>query len=83
MADGNTSVRDRVLNLLVDICDNEVLEHLDDDLFELGLLDSMGAIELLVDIEDVFGVSIAPTAVPRDEMNTPNKIVAQVAARVK
>lgn len=83
MADGNTSVRDRVLDLLVDICDDEVFEHLDDDLFELGLLDSMGAIELLVDIEDVFGVSIAPTAVPRDEMNTPNKIVAQVAARVK
>ena len=42
----------------------------------------MGAIELLVSIEDVFGVSIAPTAVPRDEMNTTNKIVAQVLKRL-
>ena len=31
----------------------------DEDLFELGFLDSMAAVELLVDIEDEFGVSIA------------------------
>ena len=49
---------------------------------ELGLLDSMAAIEQLVGIEDEFGVSIAPTEVPRDEMNTANKIADQVSRRV-
>ena len=83
MADDDVTVQERVLDLLVDVCgDDAVRDHLDDDLFELGLLDSMGAIELLVGIEDELGVSIAPTAVPREQMNTPNKIVAQVEKRV-
>ena len=83
MADDDVTVRERVLDLLVDVCgDDAVRDHLDDDLFELGLLDSMGAIELLVGIEDELGVSIAPTEVPREQMNTPNKIVAQVEKRV-
>lgn len=83
MADGDVTVRERVLDLLVDVCgDDAVRDHLDNDLFELGLLDSMGAIELLVGIEDELGVSIAPTEVPREQMNTPNKIVAQVEKRV-
>lgn len=83
MADGDATVRERVLDLLVDVCGDEaVRDHLDDDLFELGLLDSMGAIELFVGIEDELGVSIAPTAVPREQMNTPNKIVEQVEKRV-
>ena len=83
MADGDATIRKRVLDLLVDVCgDDAVRDHLDDDLFELGLLDSMGAIELLVGIEDELGVSIAPTAVPREQMNTPNRIVEQVEKRV-
>ena len=49
-------------------------EQRDVDLFEEGLLDSMAAVELLVDIEEEFGVSIAPTGVPREEMNTVNLI---------
>lgn len=73
----------KMLDLLEDVCgDPAVRDHLDDDLFELGLLDSMAAIELLVSIEDEFGVSIAPTEVERSEMNTANKIVAQVLARL-
>ena len=42
----------------------------------------MAAIELLVGLEDEFGVSIAPTEVPREEMNTPNKILEQVRRRL-
>ncbi|MBS5450867.1 MAG: D-alanine--poly(phosphoribitol) ligase subunit DltC [Coriobacteriia bacterium] len=73
----------RVLDLLEDICDDdEVRDHLDEDLFELGFLDSMGAIELLVRIEDEFGVSIAPTEVERSEMNTVNLIVYQIEQRL-
>lgn len=73
----------RLVDTIADICGDDVVrERRDMDLFEEGLLDSMGAIELLVSIEDDFGVSIAPTAVPRDEMNTTNKIVAQVLKRL-
>ena len=42
----------------------------------------MAAIELLVAIEEDFGVQIAPTAVDRDEMNTVNKIIHQIEVRL-
>ena len=44
--------------------------------------DSMGAIELLVGIETEFGVSIAPTEVEREEMNSVNKIIHQIEVRL-
>ena len=78
-----TEARAKVLDLLEDVSgDPSVRDLLDDDLFELGFLDSMAAIELLVGLEDELGVSIAPTAVERSEMNTANKIVAQVVKRL-
>ena len=42
----------------------------------------MAAIELLVAIKDEFGVSIAPTELERDQMNTVNKICARVIERL-
>lgn len=42
----------------------------------------MAAVELLVDIEDEFDVSIAPTEVEREEMNTVNLIIEQVEKRL-
>ena len=76
-------VASRLVDTIADICGDDIVrERRDMDLFAEGLLDSMGAIELLVAIEDDFGVSIAPTAVPRDEMNTTDKIVAQVLKRL-
>ena len=57
-------VEEKMLDMLEEVCgDEEVRDHRDEDLFELGFLDSMAAVELLVDIEDEFGVSIAPTEV--------------------
>ena len=56
-------------------------EDLDLDLFEAGLLDSLGFTELLVDIEDTFGIVISPSEVEREEMATANKILALLAER--
>ena len=79
----NEDVEARLVDTIADICGDDIVrERRDVDLFEEGLLDSMAAIELLVAIESDFGVSIAPTAVPRSEMNTVNKIVAQVLKRL-
>lgn len=77
------STEEKVLDMLEDICDDDaVREERDIDLFDVGLLDSMAAIELLVAIEEEFGVQIAPTAVDRDEMNTVNKIIHQIEVRL-
>ena len=73
----------KVLDMLEDICaDDAVREERDVDLFDAGLLDSLAAIEVLVGIEENYGVEIAPTAVERKEMNTVNKIIDQIAARL-
>ena len=76
-------VKVQILDLLEEICEEEaVREERDIDLFEAGLLDSMAAIEVLVAIEENFGVEIAPTEVEREEMNTVNKIIHQVEIRL-
>ena len=72
----HAELEEKMLDILEEVCgDDEVRARRDEDLFALGLLDSMGAIELLVDIEDVFGVCIAPTEVERDEMNAVDTVV--------
>ena len=73
----------QILDLLEEIVgDEEVREVRDEDLFEIGMLDSMAAIEVLVTIEEQFGVSIAPTEVEREEMNTVNLIIDRVMERL-
>ncbi|NPD30739.1 D-alanine--poly(phosphoribitol) ligase subunit DltC [Eggerthellaceae bacterium zg-1084] len=76
-------VEEQLLDLLEQICESDAVRfRRDEDLFALGLLDSMAAVELLVSIEDDFGVSIAPTEVAREEMNTVNLIIEQVVKRL-
>lgn len=83
MTMNHEEVSAKILDLIEDITDDpEVRRHLDEDLFDLGFLDSMAAIELLVGLEEELGVEIAPTEVQRNEMNTVNKIIAQVEKRL-
>ena len=76
-------MEEKLIDLIAEICDtDDVRERLDIDLFEAGLLDSLGAIDLLVEIEEEFGVIIAPTELERSEMNTVNKIIERVKERL-
>ena len=76
-------IDERIVELIVEISGEEdVADERDLDLFEEQVLDSMAAIELLVALKDEFGVTIAPTELERDEMNTVNKIIARVAERL-
>ena len=46
-------MREEVLDLLAEICEDDVVkEDLETELFESGLLDSLGFAEFLVDLED-------------------------------
>ena len=74
---------ERLIALIEDICGDPIVrDERDMDLFDEGLFDSMAAIELLVAIEEEFGVLIAPTEVEREDMNTVNLIIARVAERL-
>lgn len=73
----------QIIDLVVEVSgDDEAADDLDMDLFDEDILDSMAAIELLVALKDSFGVSIAPTELEREEMNTVNKIIARVRERM-
>lgn len=77
------NVAQKIIDLVVEISgEEEVAEDLDLDLFEEDFFDSMAAIELLAALEEEFGVSIAPTELDREEMNTVNKIIARVSERL-
>lgn len=84
MAMTHNQLVEKIKDMIVDVAgDDDATTDMDGDLFEEGYLDSMGAIELLVTIQDELGVSIAPTEVQRSEMNTPNLIIKQVEKRLK
>ena len=75
-------MQEKLLDILERIGEDEVVrEDLDLDLFEAGLLDSLGFTELLVDIEDTFGIIISPSEIEREDMATANKILALLADR--
>lgn len=77
-------MEDKILNLLVELCeDEEVRTNLDMDLFESDLLDSLDFAELLLSIEEIFGIIIAPSEVDREDINTSNKIIRLVKERIK
>lgn len=81
MASGN--IEERIIELLIDITgEEEIGDYRDDDLFEEDVLDSLGAIELLVRLKEEFGIAIAPTELEREEMNSVNKIIERVQERL-
>lgn len=77
-------MKEEVLDMLAEICEDDVvLEDRDVELFDSGLIDSLAFTELLVEMEDRFGVSVSPTEVDRSDLNTPNKIISYLESRVE
>ena len=52
------------------------------DLFESGLLDSFAVIQLIVELESAFAISMGIETLTREEMATPARIAEQVAKRL-
>jgi len=74
--------KNQVIELVAEVCRDEIVkENLDIDLFESALLDSFGTVQLLVLIEDRFGITVPITEFDRDSWNTPNNIALQLAGR--
>ena len=74
--------KEQVLEMLEEICEDEVVrEDLDINMKEEGLMDSLAFVEMLVKIEEIFGLSIAPTEVTYEEIDTPNKVISYIENR--
>ncbi|MGN0709244.1 MAG: D-alanine--poly(phosphoribitol) ligase subunit 2 [Anaerovoracaceae bacterium] len=76
-------MEEKILDIIEDICGDPVVkENPDIDLLGEDLIDSLDYVEMLMDIQDQLGVVIAPSEVTREEMATPNKIIAVVKERM-
>ncbi|MDY4191098.1 MAG: D-alanine--poly(phosphoribitol) ligase subunit 2 [Oscillospiraceae bacterium] len=70
---------DLILQMIAELCeDDAVLTDRDLDLYESGLLDSLGFTDLLLAIEDRFGLEIPATSIGREDTATPRRIVRLV-----
>ncbi len=74
---------EKVMDLLEEICDDAIVRQQKDiNLFEEDLIDSLGFTELLVGLEERFGIVIAPSEVEKQDVDTPDKIIKLVASRM-
>lgn len=65
----------KIAEILAKLCGAEPEEIEPElNLFEEGLLDSFGAIQLVLALEETFGVSLDMAALPRERIATPAAI---------
>lgn len=77
------NIREVIYELLEEICGDDVIRHDPDiNLLEEDLIDSLDYTELLIGIEERIGLLMAPSELAREDMDTPNKIIAQVMKRL-
>ena len=61
---------------------DQVRRNPDLALFDQGILDSFGMVELMVELSEAFGVEISPAEVEREEWASPRKITDYMVKRV-
>lgn len=75
-------MRDEILELLAEICEDDVVkQNPGTELFESGLMDSLGFAEFLVGLDEQFDIVISPSEVERKDIDTPEKILELIEAR--
>jgi D-alanine--poly(phosphoribitol) ligase subunit 2 len=75
---------DRVLQLLASVAEtDEVCANLDLPLYDDQLLDSIRTVELMIGIEEEFGLKISPAEFERENWSTPGKIIADIERRLQ
>ena len=71
--------KSEVIEIIDELFMEDVSDMMDEDLFDAGVLDSMGTVELIVEIENRFDIRVPVTEFGRDDWNTANKIVEGIA----
>jgi D-alanine--poly(phosphoribitol) ligase subunit 2 len=77
-------VSDKILQLLASVTESdEVFSNLDLPLYDYYVLDSLRTVQLIVAIEDAFGLKVSPAAFDRENWGTPRKLVADIQDRLQ
>ncbi len=76
-----TDLQQKVNSILIHICKTDApAQNPELDLFANGLLDSFGVVELLIEVENQLGLSVAITDFDRETWRTPRQIASQLEA---
>jgi len=74
---------DKVLQLLAWVAEtDEVLTNLDLPLYEYQVLDSMRTVQLILMIEEQFGIKVSPAEFERESWRTPRDLIADLKHRI-
>jgi len=71
-------IKAEVIEIIEELFMEDVSDMMDEDLFDTGVLDSMGTVELIVELENRFDIRVPVSEFGRDDWNTANKIVEGV-----
>ncbi|HEV1862740.1 TPA: D-alanine--poly(phosphoribitol) ligase subunit DltC, partial [Streptococcus pneumoniae] len=63
-------IKSEVIEIIDELFMEDVSDMMDEDLFDAGVLDSMGTVELIVEIENRFDIRVPVTEFGRDDWNT-------------
>ncbi|KRK80136.1 D-alanine--poly(phosphoribitol) ligase subunit DltC [Companilactobacillus nodensis] len=70
---------DKIVDILKDVTGlDNIGDNLDQDLFATGILDSMATVEVLVTLQDNFGIEVPVSEFDRSQWSTINKISDRV-----
>ena len=84
LSDMSAFSREKALQLLESVAEtDEVRTNLELPLYECQLLDSIKTVELMIGIEEEFGIKISPAEFEREKWDTPRKIIADLESRVQ
>ncbi|MFD1125793.1 D-alanine--poly(phosphoribitol) ligase subunit DltC [Lentilactobacillus raoultii] len=72
------NTKEKVLSILNDLTGEDFSSKLDENLYDSALLDSMGTVQLLLDLQDQLGVNAPISEFNRSDWDTPAKIIEKV-----
>lgn len=71
--------RENVLNIISEVCQDDIVkENPDIEIFEEGLIDSFGTVNLIILINEELGIEVPISDFDREEWKTPNLIVQKL-----
>ncbi|MHC9532966.1 D-alanine--poly(phosphoribitol) ligase subunit DltC [Dellaglioa sp. BT-FLS60] len=77
------NTKEKVLEILENVTNSdEVKNNLDLNIFDEGLLDSMGSIQLILELQDGLGINVPISEFERSEWATPNLIIEKVESMI-
>ena len=80
----NTDFREKVLQVLSSVTEtDEVRDNLELPLYQCQVLDSIKTVELMIRVEEEFGLKISPAEFERETWGTPSRIITDLENRMR